>query len=164
MKRFTLVFVFCLLILAAVPLAAQDTTLPEFPITLPDTIAEGREVSISVAACIGEDQQQAQLDFDAQLARFSEVYPNVTLERTQYCFSPESFAALVAGGTLPTIFGVPATEPQRLISQGIAANLSPYFESLGLNGVYNPTLLALLSDAEGNPYGFPEFSYAQGIG
>ena len=164
MKPFTLLVVLCILLFALAPVAAQDTPLPEFPITLPDTVAEGREVAITVSACIGEDQEQARQDFDAQLARFMEAYPNVTVTRTQYCFSPESFAALVAGGTLPTVFGVPATEPQRLIAQGVAANLAPYFESLGLSGIYNPTLLALLSDAEGNPYGFPEFSYAQGIG
>ncbi len=164
MKRFTLVFVFCLMLFTLAPLAAQDVALPEFPITLPDAIAEGRDVSITVSACIGEDQEQQRQDFDAQLARFMEAYPNVTVERTQYCFSPESFAALVAGGTLPTLFGVPATEPQRLIAQGVAADLSASFEQLGLSGVYNPTLLALLSDAEGHAYGFPEFSYAQGIG
>lgn len=164
MKRLVFVLVFCFVFLAVAPLAAQDTPLPEFPITLPDTIAEGRDVAITVAACIGEDQEQQRQDFDAQLARFMEAYPNVTVERTQYCFSPESFAALVAGSNLPTLFGVPATEPQRLIAQGVAANLAAPFASLGLDGVYNPTLLALLSDAEGNPYGFPEFSYAQGIG
>lgn len=164
MKRVLFVLVMMVLMTGALSVSAQDSALPEFPITLPETIAEGRDVAISVGACIGEDQQAVRDEFDAQLARFMEVYPNVTVTRTQYCFSPESFAALVAGGNLSTLFGVPATEPQRLIAQGVAANLSPYFASLGLDGVYNPTLLALLSDSDGNVYGIPEFSYAQGIG
>ncbi len=153
-----------LLVLAfSIPVIAQESTF-ESPITLPDTVAEGREVTVTVAACIGEDQQEQRDAFDAQLARFSAVYPNVKLERVQYCWNPESFAALVAGGNLPTLFAVPATEYQRLIKDGTAINLAPYFEKFTLDGVFNPTLMALLSDADGNPYGIPEFSYAQGIG
>jgi multiple sugar transport system substrate-binding protein len=165
--------IFAFLLLLVIPTLAQDATEEaagteeaisvEFPINLPETIAEGRDVTISVAACIGENQEQA-ANFDAQLARFTEAYPNVTVERVEYCFSPESLAALVAGGNLPTVFGVPATEYQRMIDQGIAVNLAEYFESFGLTEVFNPTIMALLSDEEGNPYGFPEFSYAQGIG
>jgi ABC-type glycerol-3-phosphate transport system substrate-binding protein len=157
------VFTLMLIVFVALaPVAAQD--LPELPIVFPETIAEGRDVSITVAACIGEDQTEQQANFDAQLARFMEVYPNVTVERTQYCFNPESFAALVAGSNLATLFEVPATEPARLIQQGVAADISAQFEALGLEGIYNPTLMALLSDADGNVYGFPGFSYAQGIG
>lgn len=156
-----LLLLVALVLLTALPAAAQTI---ELPLNLPETIAEGRPVEITVSACIGEDQQEQRNAFDAQLARFSAVYPNVSVTRTQYCFSPESLAALVAGGNLSTVFGVPATEYRRLIADGTALNLAPYFEAFGLEGVYNPTLMVLLSDAEGNPYGFPEFSYAQGIG
>lgn len=159
MKKMLLLF--CMMFLLALPVGAQTIDLP---LDLPETIAEGRPVEITVAACIGEDQQEQRDNFDAQLARFSEAYPNVTVTRTQYCFSPESLAALVAGGNLSTVFGVPATEYRRLIADGTALNLAPYFEAFGLDSVYNETLMALLSDAEGNPHGFPEFSYAQGIG
>ncbi len=159
MKKTLLLF--SLLFLIALPAGAQSFDLP---LDLPDTIAEGRPVEITVAACIGEDQQEVRENFDAQLARFNKVYPNVTVTRTQYCFSPESLAALVAGGNLSTVFGVPATEYRRLIADGTAVNLAPYFEAFGLEGVFNPTLMALLSDEQGNPHGFPEFSYAQGIG
>jgi hypothetical protein len=116
-----MLILFCIL-LAVLPVAAQTIDLP---LDLPETIAEGRPVAITVAACIGEDQQEQRDNFDAQLARFSEVYPNVTVTRTQYCFSPESLAALVAGGNLSTVFGVPATEYRRLIADGTALNLAP---------------------------------------
>ncbi|XWX04834.1 extracellular solute-binding protein [Aggregatilineales bacterium SYSU G02658] len=148
----------------ALPAAAQDTISLDIPLSLPTTIAEGRPVSITDVACIGDDQDEQRATYDAQLARFMEVYPNVTVTRTQYCFSAESFAALVAAGNLPTLFELPATEYRRVIENGTAVNLAPYFEKFGLTGVFNPTLMALLSDAEGNPYGFPFFSYAQGIG
>lgn len=136
--------------------------LPEIPLKLPDQIAGGAPVSITVAACIGEDQQGQRDEFDAQLARFMEAYPNVTVTRVQYCFSPESFAAMVAGNSVPTVFGVPATMLKRMMDEGIAADLSAPFETMGLGGVYNPTLMALISK-DGHPHGFPEFSYAQGL-
>jgi multiple sugar transport system substrate-binding protein len=135
-----------------------------FPITLPETIAEGRDVAITVAACIGEDQEEQRNNFDAQLQRFMERYPNVTVERTQFCYDPAAFSALVAGGSLSTLFGVPATEYRRLIADGTATNLTPYLEQFGIEGVYNTALIALVSDADGSVYAFPEFSYAQGIG
>lgn len=163
-KTFLFILLTALCLSLALPVMAQDAPAIEFPISLPETIAEGREVSISVAACIGEDQEETRNAFDAQLARFTEAYPNVTVERIQFCFSPESLAALVAGGNLPTVFGVPATEYSRIIADGTAANLATYFEQFGLGEVYNPVLMDLLSDADGNPYGFPEFSYAQGLG
>ncbi len=153
-----------LLVLLALPVAAQVTPTVTIPLTLPDTLAEGRPVAITDVACIGDDQDEQRANYDAQLARFMEVYPNVTVTRTQYCFTPESFAALVAGGNLPTLFETPATEYSRVIANGTAANLAPYFEEFGLNDVFNPTLMTLLSDRDGNPYGFPGFSYAQGIG
>jgi multiple sugar transport system substrate-binding protein len=162
MKYLRFLLLIVLVVLLTIAVGAQD--LPEFPVELPDEVAGGEPVSISVAACIGEDQDEVRENFDAQLARFMEAYPNVAVERTQFCFNPEAFAALVAGGNLPTLFGVPATEPQRLISQGVAADLTPYSEQLGLESVFNPTLIALLSDGAGRVYGMPEFSYAQGIG
>ncbi len=161
MKVLRSISLIVLLLLIVIPASAQDI---DFPVELPDEIAEGRDVQISVAACIGEDQDEVREQFDAQIQRFMDQYPNVTVERVQFCFNPEAFAALVAGGDLPTLFGVPATEPARIIREGIAADLSSYFDQFGLEGVFNPTLLDLLSDADSNIYGFPEFSYAQGIG
>ena len=162
MRRVHIVSI-ALLLLSCALLIAPALAQVSFPVTLPDQVAEGREVAITVQACIGEDQEEARSQFDAQLARFTEAYPNVTVTRTQYCFSPETFAALVAGNQLSTVFGVPLTEPQRLIREGIAANLTAAFEQFGINDVFNSSVLALVSDASGEIYGFPEFAYAQGI-
>lgn len=144
------------------PVASQDEG-KLFPVTLPDQIAEGREVTISVAAAIGEDQVEIRAAWDAQIARFQEKYPNVTVETFIYGFAPDTFAALVAGEELPTLFEVPFTEPKKLIAQGIPADLTPFFEKFGLSGLYNDTVLAVMSDADGNVYGMPGFAYALGL-
>lgn len=161
MKLFRFLLILTLMSLLTFTVIAQDAT-PDFPLELPAEIAGGEDVSISVSACIGEDEEQAER-FDAQLQRFMDVYSNVTIERIEFCFSPEALAALTAGDNLPTLFGVPLTEPQRLIEQGIVADLTDEFDLFGITDVYNPAVLDVVSDADGNIYGFPDFAYAQGI-
>lgn len=164
MKIARFLFVAVLVLMLGMLVSAQDDVpLPEFPLELPEEVAGGEDVAISVAACIGEDQDEVRANFEAQLDRFEAAYPNVTAEWVNYCFSPETFAALVSGGNLPTVFEVPFTEPQRLISEGIAADLTATFENFGISGVFNDAVLDVVSDADGNVYGFPGFAYAQGI-
>ncbi len=161
MKISRFILVLALLSMLTFSLNAQDNS-PNFPLELPEEVAGGEDVSITVTACIGEDEAQAER-FDNQLERFMDVYPNVSIERVEFCFSPEAFAALVAGDNLPTLFGVPLTEPQRLIQEGVVADLTSEFEDFGITDVYNPAVLDIVSDADGNIYGFPDFAYAQGI-
>lgn len=142
---------------AALPSGAQGG------IALPDQVAGGEAVTISVAACIGEDQVEQRARWDEQIARFEAQYSNVTIETVIYCFAPDSFAALVAGGDLPTLFEVPFTEPQKMIREGIAADLTGAFEQFGITDVFNASVLAVVSNAEGAIFGFPTFAYAQGI-
>jgi ABC-type glycerol-3-phosphate transport system substrate-binding protein len=134
-----------------------------FPVTMPDEIAGGRDVTISVAAAIGEDQVEIRERWDAQIARFEEQYPNVTVETFIYGFAPDTFAALIATDQVPTLFEVPFTEPGKLISQGIPADLTPLYAQFGLEGLYNDTVLAIMADEEGNTYGLPGFAYALGL-
>ncbi|NDJ85696.1 MAG: extracellular solute-binding protein, partial [Chloroflexi bacterium] len=159
--------VLCLIVVLAIsvmPAVGQDGADESlFPIQFPEEIAEGREVTISVAAAIGDDQVEVREQWDAQIARFEEQYPNVTVETVIYAFSPETFAALVAGEQLPTLFEVPFTEPQKLIQQGVPADLSPLFEKFGISGLYNDAVMDVVSDEAGNVYGLPGFAYALGL-
>lgn len=166
MKSLRAVFMLLLVValgVAIMPAGAQDGDDTLFPVNFPDEIAEGRPVTISVAAAIGDDQVEIREQWDAQIERFQAEYPNVTVETVIYGFSADTFTALVAGGDLPTLFEVPFTEPQKLIQQGIPADLTPFFEEFGLSGLYNDTVLAIMSDDMGNVYGMPGFAYALGL-
>lgn len=159
--RITLLILLAIL-LTLMPVASQNGALL-FPVTFPDEIAGGEPVTISVAAAIGDDQVEIRAQWDAQIERFQEMYPNVTVNTVIYGFSADTFAALVAGGELPTLFEVPFTEPQKLIRQGIPASLTPLFEEFGITGLYNDTVMAIMSDTDGNAYGMPGFAYALGL-
>jgi multiple sugar transport system substrate-binding protein len=152
---------FAALAMALAPVRAQEA--PAFPVNLPDQIAEGRPVFIRVAAAIGDDQIEIRQQWDAQIARFQERYPNVTVDTFTYGFSADTFAALVAARQVPTLFEVPFTEPRALIAQGIPANLTGLFEQFGLTGLYNDSVLNIVQDEAGDIYGMPGFAYALGL-
>jgi ABC-type glycerol-3-phosphate transport system substrate-binding protein len=157
----SLLFAFILVLLTSVfSASAQDSV---FTVQLPEQIAEGREVTFSIAAAIAPEQTDVLEQWNAQIARFEERYPNVTVETVFYGFSPDTFAALVAGGQLPTNFEVPFTEPQKLIQQGVAENLTPYLEALGIADIFNDAVIDIVSDEDANIYGIPIFAYAQGL-
>jgi ABC-type glycerol-3-phosphate transport system substrate-binding protein len=49
-----------------------------------------------------------------------------------------------------------------MVSQGIAADLTSYYEKTGLSDIYNPNLLSLVS-ADGKIYGMPMAAYVMGL-
>lgn len=161
MKTFVKLFLAALIIGAALPIAAQEDVV--FPTVIPDVIAEGREVTITLAGKPSEAQADALTMWQERNDRFMAQYPNVTIEGLEFAYSPEAFMALVAGGQVPTLFSVFYTEPSKLIPMGVAADLTPLYEKYGLTDLFNPSFIQVVSDDEGHIFGIPGFSYAQGI-
>jgi len=105
MKHRVLVVLAALLALAAiVPSFAQDEASLPNVLTLPDQIAEGRDVTITVSNMPSEDQPELREAWLAQAARFTEMYPNVTIEGNEIEYDPAAYVALAAAGELPTLF------------------------------------------------------------
>lgn len=142
--------------------AAEESALPSV-LTLPDEIAGGREVTITVVEKPTEAQPELLANWQAQVDRFTAKYPNVTVVGDEYEYAPDTFAALVAAGQVPTLFEAYMTDPGKMIEQGIAADVTPYLEEAGVLDVYNPRIMSLVSDDEGNVYGIPLFAYAMGL-
>ncbi len=131
-------------------------------IDFPDEIAGGNPVEITVVQKPADSQPEAVAAWEAQVARFQEMYPNVTIIGTDYAYAPDSFAALVAGGQVPTLFEVYLTDPSKMIEQGVAMDLTPFIETQGLNEIINPDILDI-SAQDGKYYGIPRFAYAMGL-
>lgn len=149
------------LVTALFPAAAQEDVV--FPVVIPDEIAEGREVTITVAGKPSEAQPEALEKWEERVARFEEQYPNVTIEGLEFAYSPEAFLALVAGGQVPTLFSVFYTEPAKLIRLGVPADLTELYEKYGLTDLFNPSFIEIVSGPDDRIYGIPGFAYAQGI-
>ncbi|MCJ7651087.1 MAG: extracellular solute-binding protein, partial [Candidatus Lokiarchaeota archaeon] len=131
-------------------------------LTMPEQIAEGRPVAITVAGAPAESQPVLVAAWEEKAARFKELYPNVIIIGSDYTYSPDSFAALVAGNQVPTTFQVYLTDPGMMIDQGVPADLTSFFEAQGLGEVYNPGLLSMVSRDE-KVYGIPMAAYTMGL-
>src|SRR6185436_13711769 len=98
--------------------APEPTVEPTFDtmglpsvITMPDQIAGGREVSITVIGKPADSKPEAVAAWQAGVDRFQKMYPNVTIVGSDYAYAPDTFAALVAGNQVPTLFEVYLTDP-----------------------------------------------------
>ncbi|HEX2908998.1 MAG TPA: extracellular solute-binding protein [Phototrophicaceae bacterium] len=149
--------------LQIIPAFGQDAAPVPAILTLPDQIAGGRDVTISVTEKPSADQPEALAQWEAQVERFNALYPNVTVEGLEMQYDPAAFTALIAGDQLPTLFRTYFTEPGKFIDQGVVADLTPYFETAGVMDVFNPEILAIVSQ-DGKIYGTPRDAYALGLG
>lgn len=146
------------------PVADAPETAGALPaiITFPDKIAGGNPVEITVVQKPADSQPEALAAWEAQVARFQEMYPNVTIVGTDYAYAPDSFAALVAGNQVPTLFEVYLTDPGKMIDQGVATDLTSFFKAQNLDTVFNSDILNITSK-DGKIYGIPRFAYAMGL-
>ncbi len=151
---------------AEAPAAEEEPAQAEGPlpavVAFPDQIAGGQPVEITVVQKPADSQPEAVAAWEAQVKRFQEKYPNVTIIGTDYAYAPDSFAALVAGDQVPTLFEVYLTDPGKMIEQGVAYDMTELVKAQKLDTVFNPDILAI-STKDGKVYGLPRFAYAMGL-
>jgi multiple sugar transport system substrate-binding protein len=151
----------------AAPVVPTATAAPtESPVptvlSMPAQIAGGRTVAITVAGAPPDSQPTLAANYQAAINRFEALYPNVTIRPSDYTYNPATFAALVAGNQVPTLFQVYFTDPQKMVADGVAADLTTIFNAQGLGNVYNPQVMSLVT-VDGKIYGLPMKAYAMGL-
>ncbi len=162
-RLFLFVFVIGLLSMGVFAIQAQDNSLPPSVVQMPDQIAGGRPVTISVTNKPAESDVAGLQAWNDQIARFEALYPNVTVDGLEYTYAPDSFSALVAGGQVPTLFKLYLTDPQKYINAGVAADITDIFDANNLRGVFNSSVLDLMIKDD-KVFGVPYDAYAMGIG
>ncbi|MBC7870614.1 MAG: extracellular solute-binding protein [Chitinophagaceae bacterium] len=141
---------------------AQDAAPVPDILTLPEEIAGGRPVTITVSDKPTADQPESVATWEATAQRFMDLYPNVTIEGVELEYEPAAFAALIAANQLPTLFRSYFTEPGKFIQQDAVADLTAYIETAGVADVFNPSILEVMSQ-DGAIYGLPRDAYALGL-
>ncbi|MBZ0282156.1 MAG: extracellular solute-binding protein [Anaerolineae bacterium] len=157
-----LVFVVAAIGLQILPVLGQEAAAIPDVLTLPEQIAGGRDVTITVSNMYSVDQAELRAQWEAQAQRFMDRYPNVTIEGLELQYDAAAYVALAAGNQLPTLFLTYFTEPSKFIDQGVVADISPYFETAGISDVFNPEILSITSQDE-SIYGIPLNAYALGL-
>lgn len=101
--------------------------------------------------------------FEGYVETMKELHPDVTVEPAHYTYATDTFVALASSGNCPTIFETWFTEPQKLIQQGLVADITDEIKERGWDEKMNSSVLDILSDDEGHIYGVARDAYALGI-
>lgn len=101
--------------------------------------------------------------FEGYVDTMKELHPDVVIEPAHYTYQTDTFVSIASSGNCPTIFESWFTEPQKLIQQGLVADITEEIKARGWDQKMSPSVLKILSDEEGHIYGVPRDGYALGI-
>ncbi|MCU1579944.1 MAG: sugar transporter substrate-binding protein [Rhodoglobus sp.] len=121
------------------------------------------KVTITVVSLIPGSDQSAFDAFDAQVAQFEKANPNITVKSQEYEWTGPTFAAQLAGGTLPDVFTIPFTDGKTLIENGQLADITDLVNGLDYSSKFNPNVLSQAQGTDGKIYGLPTAAYGNGL-
>jgi ABC-type glycerol-3-phosphate transport system substrate-binding protein len=117
--------------------------------------ADDGTVTLSVVSLIPGSEQEAFDAFDERVAQFEAAYPDITIEAHEYEWKATTFAAQLAGGTLPDVFEIPLTDAKTLIENGQLADIGDQVAGLDYADDFNETLLEAGTGPDGTVYAIP---------
>ncbi|GLY33906.1 sugar ABC transporter substrate-binding protein [Kineosporia sp. NBRC 101731] len=122
----------------------------------------GGKVSITVASDAGLTPE-AISSYDQQIASFRKKYPNIEVKREEYTWTGPTFAAKLAGGTLPDVFTLPFTDGRTLIARRQVADISDEVAKLSYANSFNPNVVAAGKSDDGAVELVPIAAYGQAL-
>ncbi len=130
-----------------------------------DTKADtNAKVTLNVVGLLPGAKPEAQQALAAEVADFQKENPNITVVTKDYEWKATTFAADLAGGTLPTVFEIPFTDAKTLISNGQIADMQANLSSLSYAANFNKNVLQYGQGPDGHVYAIPAKSiYAIGL-
>jgi multiple sugar transport system substrate-binding protein len=120
-------------------------------------------VAITVVSLKPGSEQSAFDAFEAQVAQFEDANPDIDITSEEYEWTGPTFAAMLAGGTLPHVFTIPFTDGKSLIEQGQLADISAEVAGLPYADKFNPNVLATAQDEAGTIFALPTAAYGIGL-
>lgn len=127
------------------------------------TVDPNAPVTLKVVSLTPGSSEEAFAAFDAQVAAFEKDHPNIDVQAQEYEWTPDKFAADLAGGTLPDVFQVPFTDGRGLIENGQLADIDELFKGLDYAGDFNENVLQAGKGADGKVYAVPYAAYGVGL-
>lgn len=97
------------------------------------------------------------------LTAFEQLRPDVDVIARPEGFDKAAFAAKFAAGTMEDAYLVPFTEPQDLIANGYAADITDLMKGWDNFYSFNPDVLKIVQNNEGRIFGVPVGGYALGL-
>ncbi|WP_327008662.1 extracellular solute-binding protein [Dactylosporangium sp. NBC_01737] len=122
------------------------------------------KVTLNVVGLLPGAKPEAQTALAAEVADFQKENPNITIQTKDYEWKATTFAADLAGGTLPTVFEIPFTDAKTLIANGQIADMQASVDTLSYAKNFNPNVLQYGQGPDGHVYAIPAKSvYAVGL-
>lgn len=121
------------------------------------------KVTITVGDKPTADKPEDVKNFDARVAAFEKLNPNITVNASTEVWQAQTFQAKLAAGTLPTVMGASLTYSQSLIANGQLPNITPYLKQLDILDNLNPLALKNVQDAKGDVYTIPTGLFSVGM-
>ncbi|HEU0183585.1 MAG TPA: extracellular solute-binding protein [Agromyces mariniharenae] len=125
--------------------------------------ADDGKLELRVATFPPGADQAAYDAFAEQEQQFEELHPDIDIVGLEYEWTAPTFAAQLAGGSLPDVFTVPFTDSKTLLENDQLMDVTDELEELGYADKFNPIIISEVTDADGRIYGFPRQAYANGL-
>lgn len=125
--------------------------------------ADDGKLELRVATFPPGADQAAYDAFAEQEQQFEELHPDIDIVGLEYEWTAPTFAAQLAGGSLPDVFTVPFTDSKTLLENDQLMDVTDELEELGYADKFNPIIVSEVTDADGRIYGFPRQAYANGL-
>ncbi|HTJ40191.1 MAG TPA: extracellular solute-binding protein [Dactylosporangium sp.] len=128
------------------------------------TLDPNTKVTLNVVGLLPGAKPEAQQALAQEVTDFQKENPNITVKTHDYEWKATTFAADLAGGTLPTVFEIPFTDAKTLIANQQIVDMQAYLNSLSYASNFNKNLLQYGQGQDGHVYAIPAKSiYAVGL-
>ena len=162
--RFLALLVSLCVLLTAFPLTALGSTQSELEGISGDVIDADLTCTITLGNWPPDTAPAAELAlFEGYRAIMQKQYPNVTVVPAYFSYTLSNYLPMARGGTAPTVFQPPFTDPQLLISQNLVADVTDALDQFGILEKFSPSFVELLGDENGRIYGLPRDGYVLGM-
>lgn len=128
------------------------------------TLDPNTKVTLNVVGLLPGAKPEAQQALAQEVTDFQKENPNITVKTHDYEWKATTFAADLAGGTLPTVFEIPFTDAKTLIANGQIADMQGYLNQLSYASNFNKNVLQYGQGEDGHTYAIPAKNvYAVGL-
>ena len=119
-----------------------------------DESADGK-TTLKVVSLLPGSEPEAIDAFNEQVKQFEDANPDIDVVPEEYEWKATTFAAQLAGGTLPDVFEIPFTDAKTLVENKQIADLDTQFRTLPYADTFNPAIIDAGTGPDGHVYAIP---------
>ncbi|KRC34221.1 sugar ABC transporter substrate-binding protein [Oerskovia sp. Root918] len=116
--------------------------------------ADGK-TTLKVVSLLPGSEPEAIDAFNEQVKQFEDANPDIDVVPEEYEWKATTFAAQLAGGTLPDVFEIPFTDAKTLVENKQIADLDTQFRTLPYADKFNPAIIEAGTGPDGHVYAIP---------